>query len=49
MTFAPLCPTGMLFIPCRQGISHNPREFTAMESICDGARVVYEYLRRELL
>ena len=45
MSFAPLCETGMVFIPCRQGISHNRKEFASIEGICDGARVVYEYLR----
>lgn len=45
MSFAPLCDTGMVFIPCRQGISHNRKEFAAIESICDGARVLFEYLK----
>lgn len=37
--------TGMVFIPCRGGISHNPSEHTEISSICDGARVMYEYLK----
>lgn len=48
MSFVELCPTAMLFIPCRRGISHNKQEFATIESICDGARVLYEYLRREV-
>ena len=30
MAFAPLFPTGMVFIPCEKGISHNPLESAAM-------------------
>ena len=26
MVMAALCPTGMLFIRCRDGVSHNPAE-----------------------
>ena len=26
MKFAEICPTGMVFIPCRNGISHNKEE-----------------------
>ena len=37
MAFAPLFPTGMVFIPCRKGISHNPLESATLESILDGA------------
>lgn len=45
MSFAPVCDTGMIFIPCRQGISHNRMEYAEIEAICDGARVLYEYLK----
>lgn len=45
MSFADICDTGMVFIPCRGGISHNPSEHTEISSICDGARVMYEYLK----
>ena len=24
----PVCPTGMIFVPCRKGISHNPAEYS---------------------
>jgi N-carbamoyl-L-amino-acid hydrolase len=47
MSFDQICPTGMIFIPCNKGISHNKMEFTSIENICNGARVLYEYLRRE--
>ena len=47
MSFASLCETGMVFIPCLKGLSHNRKEFTSISQICDGARVIYEYLREE--
>lgn len=45
MSFAELCPTGMIFIPCNKGLSHNKNEFTSLESIYDGARVLFEYIK----
>lgn len=33
-------PIGMLFIPCRDGISHSPEEFSTMEQITKGANVL---------
>ncbi|PYG90313.1 N-carbamoyl-L-amino-acid hydrolase [Ruminiclostridium sufflavum DSM 19573] len=47
MSFAEICKTAMIFIPCEKGISHNKREFTSIQNICDGARVIYEYLKGE--
>lgn len=47
MSFANICDTGMVFIPCQKGISHNRTEFASIVSICDGARVIYEYLKGE--
>lgn len=47
MSFAEICPTGLLFVPCYKGISHNKMEFTNIEDICNGARLLYEYIRRE--
>lgn len=40
------CPTGMLFIPCSGGISHNPAEYCTPEDVTDGARVLAETLVR---
>lgn len=45
MEFAPLCDTGMVFIPCLKGISHNRKEYAALQSILHGASVLYEYLK----
>ena len=47
MSFAAICDTAMLFIPCDKGNSHNKMEFAAIEDICNGARVIYEHIRRE--
>ena len=49
MAFPSLCPTGMVFIPCQRGVSHNRAEFAHLPSICDGARVIYEFLKGEAL
>lgn len=37
---ARVAPVGMLFIPCRNGVSHRPDEYAAPESIGDGVRVL---------
>ncbi|MBQ9635334.1 MAG: Zn-dependent hydrolase [Acidaminococcaceae bacterium] len=42
-----ICPTTMLFIPCKGGISHNPAEFAENEDICAGIEVMAEILKRE--
>lgn len=35
-----LCPTAMIFIPCRDGISHRPDEYSSPEQIENGVRVL---------
>ena len=47
MCFARITKAAMIFIPCAKGVSHNKNEFTSLESILDGARIMYEYYRRE--
>jgi len=37
-----MCPTAMIFVPSRDGISHNPREFTEGESLIAGAQVLLD-------
>jgi N-carbamoyl-L-amino-acid hydrolase len=39
-----IAPTGMLFIPCRNGYSHRPDEFASPEDIARGALVLAETL-----
>ena len=35
-----VCPTGMIFVPCRGGISHNPAEYSSAEQLAAGTRVL---------
>ncbi len=37
-----ICPTGMIFIPCKDGISHNEAESIREEDARDGTRVLAE-------
>jgi N-carbamoyl-L-amino-acid hydrolase len=39
-----LCPTGMIFVPCKDGISHNEAEAATPEDLAAGARVLAEIL-----
>jgi len=40
--FAPNCPTAMVFVPSKDGISHNVREYTAPAEIQAGADVLLQ-------
>jgi allantoate deiminase len=42
-------PTAMLFVPSRDGISHNPAEFSRIEDIAAAAAVVEQLVRRPTL
>jgi ureidoglycolate amidohydrolase len=37
---AQICPTSMIFVPCRQGISHRPDEYSSPEQIAAGVTVL---------
>ncbi|WP_445684156.1 M20 family metallo-hydrolase [Staphylococcus sp. FSL K6-3157] len=39
MNFAPICPTSMIFIPCKKGISHSPEESITEQQIAKGIQV----------
>jgi N-carbamoyl-L-amino-acid hydrolase len=41
---ARIAPTGMLFIPCRGGVSHRPDEYASPEAIGQGVLVLAEAL-----
>jgi len=43
---AQICPTTMIFIPCRGGVSHRPDEYSAPEQINDGVLVLAQTLAR---
>jgi len=42
---APRLPTAMLFVASKDGISHNPAEFSRVEDIATAAQIVYETAR----
>lgn len=44
MNMAKLCPTGMIFVPSKNGLSHNPNEFTSMDEIYKGATLLEKTL-----
>jgi N-carbamoyl-L-amino-acid hydrolase len=37
-----ICPSAMLFVPCRAGKSHAPEEWADREAIAAGAAVIYQ-------
>ncbi len=39
-----VCPTGMIFVPCRDGVSHNPAEWAEPDDLTAGARVLTDVL-----
>ncbi|KMZ42277.1 MULTISPECIES: Zn-dependent hydrolase [Bacillales] len=41
MQLVGLCPVGMIFARSKDGISHNPAEFTTKEDCANGAQVLY--------
>lgn len=46
MNMAHITAAGMIFIPCRSGISHNPEEYAHIEDIVAGVDVLTETLYR---
>jgi allantoate deiminase len=46
MMMAKLCPSGMIFLRCKDGISHNPAESITVEDADIGVRVLLETVRR---
>ena len=41
---ARLCPVGMIFIPCRDGVSHRPDEYASPEAIEKGVQTLAQTL-----
>ena len=39
---AKVAPSAMVFVPCRDGISHNEAEFTSKEQCAAGAQVLLQ-------
>ena len=42
---AQISPSAMIFIPCRDGVSHRPDEFASPQAIASGTRLLAEALR----
>ncbi|HEY0337335.1 MAG TPA: M20/M25/M40 family metallo-hydrolase, partial [Burkholderiales bacterium] len=40
MYMARICPTGMIFVPCEKGVSHNEAENAKPGDLAAGARVL---------
>lgn len=47
MNMASLCPTGMIFVPSKDGISHNPAEYTSMEQLMAGAEILRAFMLKQ--
>jgi acetylornithine deacetylase/succinyl-diaminopimelate desuccinylase-like protein len=46
MIMASHCPSGMMFLRCKDGISHNPAESITVEDADLGVRALLEAVRR---
>ena len=46
MHLNPICPSGMIFVPCLNGVSHNEAESATPEDLAAGAQVLVEALAR---
>ena len=44
MNMAKLCPSGLIFVPSKAGLSHNPDEFTAIDQISKATAVLRDYI-----
>jgi len=43
---ARITPTGMIFVPSKDGISHSPKEFTSAQDMANGASVLLQTILR---
>ena len=44
MRLTELCPVGMIFVRSKNGVSHNPAEYSSKENCAAGAEVLYRML-----
>ena len=47
MEMAKLCPSGMLFMRCKRGISHHPDEDVEVTDICDALEVLNAFFTQQ--
>jgi len=43
---ARICPTAMIFVPSKDGISHNPAEYTTEKDLAAGANVLLDVVKQ---
>ena len=46
MKFADIAPTGMVFIPCKEGVSHNKEESINFADVVVGSKIIFEQLKK---
>jgi allantoate deiminase len=44
MHLAEQCPVGMIFVRSKDGLSHNPAEYSSKDDCAVGAKVLYRTL-----
>lgn len=49
MRMAIFVPTGMLFIPCQEGISHNPEENINLIDVVLGAKIIFKMIENKVI
>lgn len=47
MKFTSIAKTGMVFVPCKGGISHNPKEEADLKDAAIGANIMLQFLKGE--
>ncbi len=45
---ARIAPAAMIFVPSKDGISHNPAEFTSDSELVQGARLLLDIVQHRL-
>ncbi|SEA04251.1 N-carbamoyl-L-amino-acid hydrolase [Thalassobacillus cyri] len=47
MNMAVRWPSGLIFIPCKEGISHHPKEYASIADLQKGSNIMAAYLQEE--
>jgi N-carbamoyl-L-amino-acid hydrolase len=47
MNMAAKWPSGLLFIPCKNGLSHHPEEYASLEDLEMGSAIIAQYIKSE--
>ena len=46
---ARVCKAAMIFVPSKDGLSHNPAEYTSDDQLLEGARILLDVVAERLL